>query len=98
MKFQVACVLALLAVVCSASNSDRTKRGVLAAAPLAAAYYAPSYAYSAAYVAAPNPVVARASRIVGAPGFAARYYAAPAYTAAYTAPIAAAAAPYTVLY
>ncbi|XP_073981313.1 uncharacterized protein [Rhodnius prolixus] len=94
MKFQVVCLLALVAVVCSVSGAERPRRGVLAAAPLTAAYYSPSVV--ASYVAAPSPVVARASRVVGAPGFAARYVAAPvASYPAYTAPVVA---PYSVLY
>ncbi|KAF6199605.1 hypothetical protein GE061_005903 [Apolygus lucorum] len=57
----------------------------VAASPYVSQYVA-SPVVSSAYVAAPNPVLARASRVLGEPGFVSRYVAAPVVAA----PVAAA--------
>uniref|UniRef100_A0A146KWA6 Uncharacterized protein n=1 Tax=Lygus hesperus TaxID=30085 RepID=A0A146KWA6_LYGHE len=62
----------------------------VAAAPYVSQYVA-SPVVSSAYVAAPNPVLARASRVLGEPGFVSRYVAAPVVAA--PARYAVAAAP-----
>ncbi|KAF6199606.1 hypothetical protein GE061_005904 [Apolygus lucorum] len=62
----------------------------VAASPYVSQYVA-SPVVSSAYVAAPNPVLARASRVLGEPGFVSRYVAAPVVAAPVAAaPVAAA--------